>query len=242
MKILPSERAILRGYQEQIFSLIPFSSCEHESPSSASLLREDAFPVFAIETFTNAAPRWWDRMCPTCGVRCRSALLIPRLLGCFLLQNYHTSFLLLYPVREENTPIWPLLASIRYKYKIQHDLIFHLFLTQPANKGSAPGSPHPQCSEKHIWCGYCWGWSPVVEVNEKSDVLSADCMICFQDDLHWSVKRFTEMPEERKDFHRAVLGAPKITNISSFSSDVEHSFSWRQTVILFFCIIYSECT
>lgn len=103
-------------------------------------------------------------------------------LGCFLLQNHHISFLLLYPVREENTPIWPLLPSIRYKYKIQHDLIFHLFLTQPANRGSAPGSPHPQHSENHIW--YCWGWSPVVGVNEKSDVLSADCVICFQDDLH----------------------------------------------------------
>lgn len=48
-------------------------------------------------------------------------------------------------------------------------------------------SPHPQRSEKHIWCGYCWGWSPVVEVNEKTDVLSADCVVCFQDDLPWSV-------------------------------------------------------
>lgn len=94
-------------------------------------------------------------------------------------------------------PIWPLLPSIRYKYKIQHDLIFHLVLAQPTKRGSAPGSPHPQRSEKHIWCGYCWGWSPVVEVNEKSDVLSADCMICFQVDLHWSVKCYTEMPEER---------------------------------------------
>lgn len=166
----------------------------------------------------------------------------PTLLGCFLLQNYHISFLLVYPAREENTLIWLLLASIRYKYKIYLDLIFHLFLTQPTNRGSAPGSLHPQCSEKHIWCGYCWGWSPVVEVNAKSDVLSADCMIFFQDDLHWSVKRYTEVPKERKDFHRAVLGAPKITNISSFSSDMEHSLSWRQTVILFFCIIYSECT
>lgn len=81
-----------------------------------------------------------------------------------------------------------------------------------------------------------------MEVNEKSDVWSADCMICFQDDWHWSVKCYREMPEERKDFHRAILGAPKIATVSSFSSDMEHSLSWRQTVILFFCIIYSECT
>lgn len=82
-------------------------------------------------------------------------------------------------------------------------------LTQAADRGSAPGSPHPQRSEKHIWCGRCWGWSPVVEVNEKSDVLSADCMVCFWDDLHSSVGCCTEIPEERKDFCRTVLGGLK---------------------------------
>ena len=48
-----------------------------------------------------------------------------------------------------------------------------------------------------------------MEVNEKSVVLSADCMVCFRHDLHLSVECRAEMPEERKDFHRAVLGAPK---------------------------------
>ena len=48
-----------------------------------------------------------------------------------------------------------------------------------------------------------------MEVNEESGVLSADCMVCWRDDLHLSVERCAEMPEERKDFHRAILGAPR---------------------------------
>lgn len=64
----------------------------------------------------------------------------------------------------------------------------------------------------------------------------ASKMICIE------VFNPTQKCQERKDFHKAVLGALKNTIVSSFSSDMEHSLSWRQSVILFFCIIYSECT
>lgn len=170
------------------------------------------FPVFA-------APRRWDRMCPMCGLRWRSALLIPRLLGCFLLQSHHISFLLPYPVREGNTPIWPLLASLRYKYKIKRDLIFHL-LSYPAcwRRPSLLTETQLQaaltCRAQKSTFGVDIAGDGALWWRLMKKVMSwvwiawfASEMTCIQ------VLNATQKCQERKDFQRAFLGALKNVNM-----------------------------
>lgn len=182
-----------------------------------------------------------------CGLRWRSALLIPCLLGCFTLQNHHIFFLLPYPVREENTPIWPWLASLRYKYKIECELIFHLLSYPGCWQRLSSSQPSPAALRNAYLVWILLRMSPVVEGIEKSDVLSADCMVCFWAGWHLSVECCAEIPEEKKDFHRAGLGALK--NINTYLGQRVFScllwygaLPFSETVILLFCIIHSECT
>lgn len=149
------------------------------STLNVNVQRRHSFPVFPVEIFTDMTPSVrLGRMCWTCGLRWRLALLISCLLGYFLLQTHFIFFLLPYPFRKENTTIWRLLISLRYKCRIQFDLIFHPLPCPACWQRISSRQPLPAALGKarlvRCW-GSCQGCSPVVKVNGKKWYL--DCWL-----------------------------------------------------------------